>query len=556
MIVLGITGEHDASACLIKDGKLIAMCEEERFSRIKHHCGFPYKSIDFVLKKAKLSSEDIAYVAIADVEPLEHLKLWLRHYIFNGNFLLDGRTSIKNVLNYPAHNNFRVPIKTIKTLFKNAEIHFVEHHLCHASSSFYCSGFRESSVVTFDAWGDLTTVLLSKANNEGFDEIKRIKGINSLGFMYANVSKYLGYYKGIGHEGKVMGLAAYGEPVEDFSGVIDTSNVFFETVPSTCYGRGTKKQLEKCFGESHKNPFDSYSKKHLNVAATLQARFEEAIENLIKHTIAVTGIKDVCLAGGVALNCKSNGEIQKSGLVDNLFIVPAAGDGGKSVGAAMFIFNKLKQNTPRFKLEHAFYGPSFSNEEIEQVLLKSNLDFDKHKNISKVAAEMIFEGKVIGWFQGGMEFGPRALGNRSILANPCLENIKDVVNGKVKARESWRPFAPSVLKNSASEYFENCFDSPFMLKAFYTVENKKKEIPSVVHFDGTSRPQTVSRDVNKKYFDLIKSFENLSSVPMVLNTSFNKREPIVCSPNDAIKTFSSTGLDALAIGDFLVFKSQ
>lgn len=561
MYVLGVHCKHDASAALVKDGKLIAMCEEERFTRQKHYFGIPEKSINWILNYANITLEDIDYFAFSAITPSQGKKLLLKYYYLNGTFLLDGwQRIVNNLLDRLLNRNHSNVYKKMENWlankipnFNREKIIWVEHHLSHAASAYYASGMKKSAILTFDAYGDMTTTLQAKAENHQIQEIERVYGVNSLGFMYSAFTRYLGYPKGMGHEGKVMGLAAYGEPNEDFSEIIKFNGRKFYTNPKYCYGRYTLNNITKKFGAPWTNSYTPFEKRHANIAATLQYKLEEAALKLVEDTLEKSNSKNLCLAGGVALNCKMNGTINYSKLCDQIFIQPAAGDNGKSLGAALYVSAQFGKK-PRKEMTHAYWGPEFSNEEIETALKKNGLSYIQSGDIEGETAELISKGNIVGWFQGRMEIGPRALGNRSVLADPTIADMKNIINQKVKDREFWRPFAPSIIETNADEYFEECKKSRFMIMAFKTLENRKKEIPAVVHIDGTARPQTVVKETNPRYFKLIKELEKINGHPLVLNTSFNEKEPIVLSPENAINTFIKTGLDYLAIGDFLVSK--
>lgn len=561
MYILGISGwkkrGHDASACLIKDGELLYFVEEERLIRRKHSYDvLPHNSIGFCLNEAGISVEDLDYLAISWDYP-HHYKIRKMNWKLNKKKLLD-----------------MILPKSIFDYENGPKIKFINHHLSHAYSAFRCSGFKDSLILVIDGQGEELSTSMWYGNKNNI-EFQKGWGIgNSLGYFYESVSDFVGLEPS--EPGKLMGLTAYGKPKYSGKFFKKTKNGYESSIGkikpkymdeenltrkkwrgflSKNIGKRNTKEIEfkNRFGLNLKNS-PNFSTKIKNLAASAQVSIEDIILHLIKLGLKENDSKNLCLGGGVALNCLSNGRVLTSGLVDNIFIQPAANDAGGSLGAAMELCSSLGHKS-KFKLNNVYYGPKFSNKEIKNTLDDFRLKYEYHKDISGVGSELLSKDKILGWFQGRMEFGPRALGNRSILANPSDPKMKDKINKKVKHREWFRPFAPSILEGKQEKYLENSSYSPFMLFTFKVRKGRQKEVPAITHVDGTTRPQTVRKKINPLYHELIKKFESQTSLPVVLNTSFNTRgEPIVCTPIDAIETFYSSGLDYLLIGNYLVKK--
>ena len=562
--ILGIYGmfphAENAAAALVKDGKLIAMAEEERFNRIKHSKGFPYpeKSIEFCLKYAGISLKEVDSISLGWASIPSNLWMSFVSCLKRPFFLSKIPGIIKELKGHKQYNNFK-------------KINYHPHHLSHASSAFLVSGFKEANIISMDGQGETTSVLLAQGSEyKNIKKIKEFSSLNSIGALYESFTDYLGFLRH-SHEGKVMGLASYGRPVYDTRPLIRwTKNGYScETIPrylnmlkySFRKIQGKKIEsfselLKKNYGPK-RNKDEPLTKRHQDLAATMQNIQEKAVIKLARYLYEKNGIQDFCLAGGSSLNCISNGFLLEQDFVKNIYIQPASSDSGTALGSAFLEYVRLTGKPIDFKMEHAYWGPEYTNEEIEKVLKEKWIMYEYHEEIEKVTAELIAKGNIIGWFQGRMEVGPRALGNRSILADPTDENMKDKVNSQVKHRESFRPFCPSMLEASMDEYLENAYPSPFMILSFRVKKEKWKEIPSVVHIDGTCRPQTVTKETNPRYYKLIKEFEKIKGVPVLLNTSFNDNgESIVCSPEDAISSFKRTNLDYLAIGNFLIRRGR
>ena len=563
MYILGINCFlHDASAALLKDGQLVAASEEERFTRTKHDGGLPVNSIKFCLEREQIRFNDIDHLGIY-FNPRLTLFGCLRHAIRY------FPTSLPYAFGM-AYLSYR--IKMIPAMLRLAfdldsssmpSIYFVDHHVAHAASSFFLSPFDDAAILTMDGSGEIDSTVYFRGKDNHIQVLHRIKFPDSLGMVYSSVTKYLGFKPDNG-EYKVMGLSSYGTPsyLDTFREIIKSRGDEY-SIDLSYFDYWARTKSKQWYGEKFAKVFGlprlpgkKIEQYHMDVAASLQTRLEEVALSMARSLQERTGAKKLCLAGGVGLNCVMNGKIVKSKLFDEVFIQPASHDAGTSVGAALYVHYTILGNRKRFVLKDVSLGPEYSNDEIEKIL-----DFCKLKQVQylddvvPVTAKLLAEGNIVGWFQGRMEFGPRALGSRSILADPTRPDMKEKVNMCVKKREDFRPFAPSVREESVNDYFNALQPSPYMLIVYDILEEKRAKIPAITHVDGTGRVQTVNRESNPLYHRLIMEFEKLQGVPMVLNTSFNVRgEPIVCTPEDAIRCFMSTGLDYLVLGNYLVEK--
>ncbi len=568
MYIMGLSGmEHDAAVCLVHDGELVAAVEEERFRRTKHVGmkavgGLPYKSIEYCLKEAGISLSDVDYIGYY-FEPWEEA---LHNITFRlRKFLISPITSVFYIQNSLELLKRHLLVNHLLNLKrgKPIKIKYIDHHLSHAASAFLVSPFEEAAIMTIDAIGEWATTMFSLGKDNKIRILKEIYFPHSWGTLYALVTKYLGFTP-YDDEYKVMGLASYGEPE-----YLDTFRKLVEFKP-----KGEFRLNPSYFNKPFKGP-DFFSKKfysifgfprlegepierrHMNIAASLQKILEECALHMAEHLYQETKEKNLCIAGGVGLNCCMNGKLLKEGPFERIYIQPASHDAGCALGAAFYIYHCLLDNPRSYTMRRADFGPGFSDEEIKRILDESKLGYEKCEDIAKATAQMIADGKIVAWFQGRMEWGPRALGNRSILADPTRADMQDILNKWVKHREDFRPFAPSVLEERASEYFDGISESPFMLQVVDVRPHKREQIPAVTHVDGTARPQTVSKKLHPLYWNLIQEFEKIKGVPVILNTSFNIRgEPIVCTPQDALRCFYSTGIDVLIIGSFIVSKPE
>ena len=557
MISLGINYSemHDSAACIARDGHILFAVAEERLSRLKHDARFPSLSIEACLAAAGIRADQLDFVCFGWPPAIEAMKHDLKCMATGALPLtyIDLVSTVRRNLNHTRKQNGK---KQFLARFPTkAQFRFVEHHLAHAISAYSFSGFDDAAVLVLDGRGAWEASSLWHGRDGRLEHVWTIPWPNSLGLFYAQFTQYLGFQP-YSDEWKVMGLAPYGEPginLRDF--IIPDDNPYkvstrllLDDKPAPLAGITARLGPQR-EAESEIDP------KHKNVAFAVQDACEDAMMTLARAAVAKTGSRNICLAGGVALNSKANGKILSSGIVDRIFVQPAAGDDGVCLGAALAPYLDNGGKLPMHKMRHAYLGAENSDEEIEKALTTYKLRATRVADPAAAAAEMLANGKILGWVQGRMEFGPRALGARSILADPRDPEMNAKVNNAVKFREWWRQFAPSMLAEVAGEYIESATDSPFMILTAQVKPEKRSVIPSVTHVDGSARPQTVERDVNPLYWRLIREFGNRTGVPVVMNTSFNLRgEPIVSTPTDAVRTFFTSGMDALVIGSFVVEK--
>ena len=592
--ILGISAfYHDSAAALLKNGEIVAAAQEERFSRKKHDARYPYNAVKYVLEEGNINLNEVDHIVFFEKPFLKFERLletymafaprgfksfslsmpiWLREKLFQKKFLFD---------NLKQHDEKFQDINKIK---------FSEHHYSHAASAFYPSPFKEAVILTLDGVGEWATTTVAIGQDNKLKMLKEIHFPHSLGLLYSAFTYYTGFKVNSG-EYKVMGLAPYGKPkYKDLiiNELIDLKNdgSFKLNMKYFDYATGltmTNSKFSSLFGHPVRDPKkDLLTDFHMDIAASIQAVTEEVILRLTKDISKEYKIKNLCLAGGVALNCVANGKILNEKHFENIWIQPAAGDAGGSLGAALAYWHqelKKPRTDLKDKMKGAYLGPKYSDD-----LIKKKLDFLKAKYIKKspdetslLVAKELSNNKTVGWFQGRMEFGPRALGGRSILADPRSEKMQKELNLKVKFRESFRPFAPSVLREDVSSWFEIDYDSPYMLlvaevkkdiqvsmsekdEKLFGIEKlnvKRSSIPAVTHVDYSARIQTVHKDTNQKYYNLINQFKKITNCPVIVNTSFNVRgEPIVCSIEDAFNCFMGTNLDLLVIEDFILFKDE
>lgn len=534
MIILGIHGgvtiqQHDPGAALIIDGKLKIFVEEERLNRIKTSTGIlPIRSIKACLDEAKIKIQDVDLVSITgetynDIIP--RTSEWLMHHFGH-----------------------------------SPEIETVNHQTAHIASSFYQSDFDEAMCLSYDAYGDKLSGALARASKKkGIEIIETIPDDNSLGVFYATITSFLGFKPGE-DEFKVMGLAAYGSPnvnLEKFCkpslNGYECNHIYFrERKNATQYEPFYSKNLINLIGNPRRIN-EPITKNHMDIASSAQKTIEDCSISLIKKLYKITKSRNLCLSGGVALNCSANGKISKLDFIDKLFIQPSSSDRGLPLGCALY--STSIRNIEIKKIKNVFYGPTSSEKLIEESIKLSGVKYKRIDNPGLIAAELISQNKIIGWFQGRSEYGPRSLGNRSILANPLNKNMKDKINKKIKFREEFRPFAPSVLEEQCHKYFKMKNPSPFMTVAYDVNESTKNLLPSIVHINNTARVQTVNKIENRRYHELLENFKNITGDSVVLNTSFNiMGQPIVEKPLEAISTFNGCGMDHLIVGNYLISK--
>ena len=561
MNILGISCfYHDAAACLIQDGRLVAAASEERFTRKKHDEGFPHQAIQYCLKAGKIEAKDLDYVGFYD-KPFLKFERLLSTYL---STFPRGFRSFSKAMPVWLREKLWIPQLIRKELKYEGKVLFTEHHLSHAASAFLVSPFKEAAILTVDGVGEWATASYGVGRDREIDLFKEIRFPHSLGLLYSAFTYYLGF-KVNSAEYKVMGLAPYGVPryVDQVRQIIEIKDdgSFELDMRFFSYHHGLRMvngRFSSLFGGPPRDPESKLDQRHKDIAASVQKVTEEIMLKMASWLHRETKMENLCLAGGVALNCVANGRILREGPFKDLFIQPAAGDAGGALGVAAYIFHSLLGHPRMTPMEDAYLGPEYSEEEVRKALERYGAPYrrlERDDLVREVAA--LIEGQtVIGWFQGRMEFGPRALGSRSILADARNPENKDVVNLKIKFRESFRPFAPSVLEEKIGEYFEIDRPSPYMLLVA-PVREGKRVIPSVTHVDHSARIQSINRKQNALYYDLIREFERRTGVPVIINTSFNVRgEPIVCSPDDAYRCFMRTHMDYLVAGPYLLDKKD
>ena len=593
--ILGLSAfYHDSAAALIIDGKIIAAAQEERFTRKKHDSSYPFHAVEYVLKESKLKLNEIDYIVFYEKPFLKFERLletyvsfapkgfksfcmsmpiWLKDKLFQKKILFDE-------------------LKNHDEKFKNIDkIYFSEHHFSHAASAYYPSPFNDATILTLDGVGEWATTTAAKGENNNLDILKEIHFPDSVGLLYSAFTYYTGFKVNSG-EYKVMGLAPYGE--DKFKNIIldevidlKDDGTFKLNMKYFDYAidlKMTNENFSQLFGKPVRNPeSEKLTQFHMDVAASIQSATEEIVLRLAKSLSKENDSKNLCMAGGVALNCVANGKIVRENIFKNVWIQPAAGDAGGALGAALGLWHKELEKERLLpiedKMKGSYLGPDFNNSEIENVFKKIGATYNKFSEdeMLKIVSEELAKEKTIGWFQGRMEFGPRALGSRSIIADPRSARMQKNLNLKVKFRESFRPFAPSVTREDLSKWFDLNCDSPYMLLVANIKEDKKikmteseeklfgidklnikrSEIPAITHVDYSARIQTVHKETNSRYYKLIKNFQKITNCPVLVNTSFNVRgEPIVCSVEDAYRCFMGTDLDMLVCGDFILHKDK
>jgi carbamoyltransferase len=569
LLVLGLNTMENASAALVRDNRIIAAAEEERFTRKKHQEGVPVNAIKYCLNEGGASLSDVEIVALG----WQPWRLWQRGVQTLGfaltsprHFLIKARRGTRQVAGGEWSRMISLPRKLPELLGEDPQnckyrFKYIDHHLAHAASAFYPSPFEKSGVLTLDGAGESACITFNLGQGGKISLLKTIKLPHSLGHLYSAVTGFLGFRMCSG-EGKVMGLAPYGQDhyPEFFKNMIallpegglkmDFSRLDYHLAQENIFLPAVIREL----GEPRK-PEAPLEARHQDIAASLQFALERAVLHLAEHLHQLTGTEMLCLAGGVALNATMNRLLLEKSEFKRIFVQPAASDAGTALGAALAAAPPGSMDQ-RHVLKNVFLGPAFGDDRVEKAIQQKGLKAIRFPDIARATATLLAQGKVVGWFQGRMEFGPRALGNRSILADPRKAEMKDIVNQRVKHREMFRPFAPSALEERAEEFFVPPVETPFMTQVVPVRDSAKGLIPAVVHVDGTGRLQTIARDENPLFHDLIEKFCSLTSVPVVLNTSFNVRgQPIVCAPEEAIECYLNTGMDALAAGNFMLAKN-
>jgi carbamoyltransferase len=574
MLILGLNMFHaDASAAIVLDGEIKFAIAEERLNRRKHFGGFPALSIKACLDAVGAKISDVEHVAVGQNSDA-HLARKIQYAVRNPSKLL----------NFIRLRQRKESMRDVRSLIAGAldvdaallrfQEHHLEHHIAHIASAYYCSPWEKAAGFSYDGSGDFVSTMMARCEGNEIEVLDRVFLPHSLGSVYTMICEFIGYTK-YGDEGKVMGLAPYGkdtylEQIERIVALTGNgfrldlsyfqplgSNQGMQVLPdgTVKLARHFSRRMEEVFG-APRHPDAEITQREMDIAFALQHRFEEIFFHLLNRLYSRMGSENLAMAGGCALNSVANGKLFARTPFRQTYIQPAAGDEGLAIGAALHTYHSVLKQSRRHRLTHSYLGPEFSDTRVQSALQGGGFRYRKLERpaLLDAVAEEIAAGKVVGWFQGRMEWGPRALGNRSILAHPGLPNMKDILNARIKRREWFRPFAPSILAEYQNEYFEHDHPSPFMLHVYKIRQGKRESLCAVNHVDDTGRLQTVARDENPLYYDLISAFHRKTGIPVLLNTSFNENEPIVCTPEEAIDCFRRTRMDILAIGSFLVAK--
>ena len=577
MIILGLNAHHaDASACIVVDGKLVAAAEEERFRRVKHWAGFPSAAVRYCLAEAGVSLNEVDHIAV-NRDPNARLMQRMK-------FILAKRPSVaairRRLENRSKIKDLRTElVETFRLDSLKPKLHHVEHHRAHLASAFFVAPFEEAAVLSIDGFGDFVSSMWGVARGNHIEVLGEIGFPHSLGIFYTAMTQYLGFPH-YGDEYKVMGLAPYGQPtfMDEMRDIVQVKNGRFalnldyfthHTVGLDMVWQGGSPVIGPVFSEKLVEKLgpvrasaDPMEQRHKDLAASMQAMFEEAYFELANSLHAKTKSPNFCLAGGCGYNSVANGLLFQRSPYREQYIQAAAGDAGGAIGAAYWVWNEELRKPRSFVMDHAYWGPQYDDGAIDHAVQlrqqdMSGSDFVLHRvrnerELCARTAEQVAKGNVVGWFQGRMEWGPRALGNRSIVCDPRRADMKDILNHKIKRRESFRPFAPSVIREAVGEWFETDYDVPFMLQVYQIREEKRPLIPAVTHVNGSGRLQSVTESQNARYYHLIEAFRDLTGVPLVLNTSFNENEPVVNTPSEALDCFLRTKMDLLVMGDLMI----
>jgi carbamoyltransferase len=577
VLIVGINAYHgDASAAAVVDGRLVAAAEEERFTRVKHCAGFPGHAVRYVCSAAGVSAADLRHVAVARDPRARFWKKAAYAMRMPGRVL--DRLRVHERFGDIADDTARA----LESATHGIAVHRVEHHAAHLASAFFPSPFAQAAVFSVDGLGDFASAMWGVGRDSRLYPAGAVSFPHSLGIFYTAITQYLGFLA-YGDEYKVMGLASYGQPefLDEFRRIVMPSDderlgfvlgldyfthqrggvaMTWNTGAPTI-GRLYADQLIRRLGPP-RDPAESVAERHRNLAASLQCRLEEVVLEQLARLHRQTGLRRLCLAGGVAFNCVANGKIFERTGFEEVYVQSAAGDAGLAIGAALYVWHQQLGKPREFVMEHSYWGPEFGDPQVGDALAARRAEIehegcavrmvDDRDHLCRWTAEQIAIGKVVGWFQGRMEWGPRALGNRSILADPRRSEMRDILNTKIKRREMFRPFAPSIAAEAIGEYFEQSHPSPFMLMAYRVRPGKRETIPATTHVDGTGRVQTVTEAQNPVYYRLLKAFERQTGVPVLLNTSFNENEPVVCTPAQALDCFVRTKMDVLVCGRYVI----
>jgi carbamoyltransferase len=576
MLILGLNMFHaDASAAIVQDGEVVSAIAEERLNRVKHYAGFPALAVKACLDAVGARITDVDHVAVGQ-DSDANLAKKVQYALANP----------AKILNFIRLRQRKEAMRDVRSLLAQAldvdlkELRFqeshIEHHIAHIASAYYCSPWEAAAGFSYDGSGDFVSTMMARCEGDEIKVLERVFLPHSLGSFYTMICEFIGYKK-YGDEGKVMGLAPYGKDTycEQIGKIIQLNDSAFRLDLSYFMPLGSNQGMQiqadgtvrlarhfsdrmvQLFGQP-REPHTEITQRDMDLAYAMQHCFEEVFFHLLKQLHKRVQVEDLAIAGGCALNSVANGKVFEQTPFRRTWIQPAAGDEGLAIGAALYTYHSTLQQARRYEMKNSYLGPEFSDPRIESDLKQANLSYCKleREPLLDTVAEQIAAGNVVGWFQGRMEWGPRALGNRSIVAHPGLPDMKDVLNARIKHREWFRPFAPSILVERQSEYFEHDHPSPFMLHVYKIRPEKRAQLCAVNHVDDTGRLQTVSREENPLYYDLIRAFERRTGIPVILNTSFNENEPIVCTPQEAIDCFKRTRMDVLAIGPYLVLKTE
>jgi carbamoyltransferase len=570
--ILGLNAYHgDAAAAIVIDGTLVAAAEEERFNRVKHVAGFPKLAAAWCLAEAGLSPDALDHIAVSR-DPSANIGPTLLRTVRHGASARYLKASLEHAAEPRDVRAALAQAFGIEAGAISAQVHDVEHHQTHVASAFFTSPFDEAAILTVDAFGDFVSTMTARGRDRSYEVLDRVLFPHSLGIFYIALTQWLGFPH-YGDEGKTMGLAPYGDPERHLKTMRDVLKpqgdlfvldldyfthdnegvdmIWDEGAPTIAPIFSDK--LVEALGPA-REPSSELTKHHQDVAAAVQRRLEEVYLHVIDRLQARTGLDRLCLAGGVALNAVANGRVRPETRFDDIYVQPAAGDSGTAVGAAYYVWNQELGNVRAPAMRHAFTGPAYEADDLRDAIGEAGLEVEALDDDTLFAtiAQRLAAGDVVGWFQGRMEFGPRALGHRSILADPRAAEMKDILNERIKHREAFRPFATSVLSEAVADWFDQDYTSPFMVLVYKTRPEKRKLIPAASHVDHTTRVQTVERDVDPRYYRLIEEFGRLTGVPLLLNTSFNENEPIVMTPAEALDTFQKTRMDVLVLGNYVV----
>jgi carbamoyltransferase len=576
MLILGLNMFHaDASAAIVQDGEVVFAIAEERLNRVKHYAGFPALAVRACLDAVGARITDIDHVAVGQ-DSDANLAKKVQYALANP----------AKILNFIRMRQRKEAMRDLRSLLASAlevdpgnlrfQEHHLEHHIAHIASAYYCSPWEKAAGLSYDGSGDFVSTMMARCEGGEIEVLDRVFLPHSLGSFYTMICEFIGYRK-YGDEGKVMGLAPYGrdsycEPVRDIVRLADDSfhldldyfmplgsnqGMQIQADGTVSLARHFSDRMQKLFG-TPREPHAEITQRDMDLAYAMQHRFEEVFFHLLKGLHRRVPLSDLAMAGGCALNSVANGKLFAETPFRCTWIQPAAGDEGLAIGAALHAYHSTLRQPRRYQMKNSYLGPEFSESLIESDLSKAGLQYRRldRQPLLDAVAEYVASGNVVGWFQGKMEWGPRALGNRSIVAHPGRPDMKDVLNARIKHREWFRPFAPSILVERQNEYFEHGHPSPFMLHVYKIRPEKRAQLCAVNHVDDTGRLQTVSREENPLYYDLIRSFERKTGIPVILNTSFNENEPIVCNPGEAIDCFKRTRMDALAIGPYIAVKTE